>query len=106
MILFQKMNESAGMRKKTCTLSYFHWNFNYHFVSFLDRVFEEILLRSRNDLQQAIVAPSGVTIFIPINQAFSSIPAYTNLLTNQSLINQVPSFFSSLVFFSPVQGFH
>ena len=56
---------------------------------FLHRTFEDVLIRSRNELQQAVVAPSGVTLFIPINQAFCNLPSYNNLLTNQSLINRV-----------------
>ena len=56
---------------------------------FLHRTFEDVLIRSRNELQQAVVAPSGVTLFIPINQAFRNLPSYNNLLTNQSLINRV-----------------
>ena len=56
---------------------------------FLHRTFEDVLIRSRNELQQAIVAPNGVTLFIPINEAFRNLPSYNNLLTNQSLINRV-----------------
>ncbi|XP_025082333.1 fasciclin-1-like [Pomacea canaliculata] len=51
--------------------------------------FENVLIKSRNDLQNAIVLPNGVTVFVPINQAFSNLPSMYNFQTNQSLINMV-----------------
>lgn len=61
-----------------------------NFISFVYlRTFETIIDRSRYDLQQAIVATSGVTIFVPIDTAFRNLPLNTNLMSNQSLINRV-----------------
>ncbi|PVD36338.1 hypothetical protein C0Q70_03317 [Pomacea canaliculata] len=51
--------------------------------------FENVLIKSRNDLQNAIVLPNGITVFVPINQAFSNLPTMYNFRTNQSLINMV-----------------
>lgn len=54
------------------------------------RIFSELLAASRNDIQQAIAFPSGVTLFIPTNQAFSNLPdIYRNLLNDQSKINMI-----------------
>lgn len=58
-------------------------------VNPLAQAFETLLIRSRNDIQNAIVAPSGVTVFIPTNQAFQNIPNAGSLSSNQSLINMI-----------------
>ncbi|KAK7482161.1 hypothetical protein BaRGS_00026626 [Batillaria attramentaria] len=55
----------------------------------LARAFREILIRSRNEIQQAIVAPAGVTVFVPTSQAFQNIPNSGSLMSNQSLINMI-----------------
>lgn len=58
-------------------------------INALTQTFEELMLLARNDLQQRIVNPSGVTIFVPVNKALENIPTYNNLAKNQSLINRI-----------------
>ncbi|KAL8584090.1 hypothetical protein ACOMHN_022430 [Nucella lapillus] len=51
--------------------------------------FEDLLVTARNELNDMIVSPSGVTMFVPVNDAFVNLPAFYNLNRNQSLINKI-----------------
>ncbi|XP_070178642.1 fasciclin-1-like isoform X4 [Littorina saxatilis] len=55
----------------------------------ITRTFKQVLERSRNELQNAVVAPSGVTLFVPTDTAFRNVPSYNNIMTNISLINKM-----------------
>lgn len=51
--------------------------------------FEDLLVIARQELQRIIVSPSGVTLFVPINDAFVNLPSFYNVNRNQSLINKI-----------------
>ncbi|XP_076439130.1 fasciclin-1-like [Babylonia areolata] len=51
--------------------------------------FEDLLSQTRTDVEKIFVNPLGVTVFVPINDAFVNLPSFYNLYNNQSLINRV-----------------
>ncbi|XP_012945192.1 fasciclin-1 [Aplysia californica] len=57
------------------------------------RNFDQLLTRVRADLRNDLGAASGVTIFIPSNEALIAVnTVYPNYINNQSLINMVMEF--------------
>ncbi|CAL1531443.1 unnamed protein product [Lymnaea stagnalis] len=52
--------------------------------------FEQLVYAARKDLQNALTATSGVTVFVPNNQAmFAVANVYQNYINNQSLLNMI-----------------
>ncbi|KAH9496778.1 hypothetical protein Btru_009398 [Bulinus truncatus] len=52
--------------------------------------FEQLIHLARKDLQNALTATSGVTVFVPTNKAmFAVANVYQNYINNQSLLNMV-----------------
>ncbi|CAL1542338.1 unnamed protein product [Lymnaea stagnalis] len=55
-----------------------------------DTHFEQLLYAAKKDLQNALTATSGVTVFVPTNQAMLAIAnVYQNYINNQSLLNMI-----------------